>query len=175
MRSVSGLCPRFALLLTLAAGALVLAAPPASAQATKVPRSIPFSSNAAVPDAVRSQCELQTKVPEFVAQSAGSSVELVDGVPSRKLGRVLEMEISEVHAPGGGAFSGPKWMSVNGTLYDRGKQIGSFRAKRFSTGGAFGTFKGSCAIIGRCARAIGQDVAGWLAAPTQNAELGDAK
>lgn len=174
MRSVPSLCRRFALLFGLAAGAFVLAAPPASAQATKVPRSIPFANNAAVPDAVRSQCELQTKVPEFLAQSAGSSVELVDA-PSRKLGRVLEMEISEVHAPGGGAFSGPKWMSVNGTLYDRGKQIGSFRAKRFSTGGAFGAFKGSCAIIGRCAQAIGQDIAGWLAAPTQNAQLGNAQ
>ncbi len=175
MRSVSSLASRIALLFVLAAGALVVMTPPASAQATKVPRSIPFANNAAVPDAVRSQCELQTKVPEFLAQSAGSSVELVDGAPSRKQGRVLEMEITEVHAPGGGAFSGPKWMGVNGTLYDRGKQIGSFRAKRYSTGGAFGAFKGSCAIIGRCAKAIGQDIAGWLGAPSQNAQLGDAQ
>lgn len=173
MRSVPSL-RRLALLFVLAAGALLLAASPAFAQATKVPRSIPFASSAAVPDAVRAQCELQTKVPEFIAQTAGSSVELVDA-PSRKQGRVLEMEITEVHAPGGGAFSGAKWMTVNGTLYDRGKQIGSFRAKRYSTGGAFGAFKGSCAIIGRCARAIGQDIAGWLGAPTQNAMLGNAQ
>jgi hypothetical protein len=175
MRSVPSLCRRIAPLFALAAGAFVLTAPPASAQATKVQRSIPFAKNAAVPDAVRNQCELQTKVPEFVAQSGGSSVELVDGALNRKQGRVLEMEISEVHAPGGGAFSGAKWMTVNGTLYDRGKQIGTFRAKRFSTGGAFGAFKGSCAIIGRCAKAIGQDIAGWLGAPTQNAQLGDAQ
>jgi hypothetical protein len=90
MRSVSSSRQRIALLFMLAAGALFLAAPAAFAQATKVPRSIPFSSNAAVPEAVRSQCELQTKVPEFLARSAGSSVELVDA-PSRKAGRVLEM------------------------------------------------------------------------------------
>jgi hypothetical protein len=173
MRSVPSL-RRLALSFVLATGALLLPAPPAFAQATKVPRSIPFAKSAAVPDAVRAQCELQTKVPEFIAQTAGSSVELVDA-PSRKAGRVLEMEITEVHAPGGGAFSGAKWMTVNGTLYDRGKQIGSFRAKRYSTGGAFGAFKGSCAIIGRCARAIGQDIAGWLVAPTQNAMLGNAQ
>src|SRR5262245_58066900 len=124
------------LLLALAAGGLVLlAASAASAQATKVQRSI---ANAAVPQAVRDQCQLQTKVPEFVAGAAGSSVELVDGAVSRKAGRVLEMEITEVHAPGGGVFSGAKWMTVNGTLYDRGKSIGNFRAKRYSTGGAFG-------------------------------------
>ena len=163
------------LLLALAAGALMLMAAGAASAQTKVQRSIPFAANAAVPQAVRDQCQLQTKVPEFVAASAGSSVELVDGAVSRKTGRVLEMEITEVHAPGGGAFSGAKWMTVNGTLYDRGKSIGNFRAKRFSTGGAFGGFKGTCAIIGRCAKAIGTDIAGWLAAPTANANLGDAQ
>ena len=175
MRSVPKSGSRIALWIALAAGAFVLAALPASAQTTKVQRAIPYAANAAVPPAVRDQCALQTKVPEFLAQSAGSAVELVDGALNRKAGRVLEMEITEVHAPGGGAFSGPKWMSVNGTLYDRGKQIGSFRAKRYSTGGAFGGFKGTCAIIGRCGKAIGQDIAGWLGAPTQNAELGDAQ
>ena len=174
MRSVPKSDSRIALRIVLAASAFVLAALPASAQTTKVSRAIPYSANAAVPPAVRDQCALQSKVPEFVAQSAGSSVELTDAL-NRKAGRVLEMEITEVHAPGGGAFSGAKWMNVNGTLYDRGKQIGSFRAKRYSTGGAFGGFKGTCAIVGRCAKAIGQDIAGWLAAPTQNAQLGDAQ
>lgn len=164
------------LLLALAAGGLVLfAAGAASAQATKVPRAIPYAANAAVPAAVREQCQLETKVPEFIAASAGSSVELVDGPVNRKSGRVLEMEITEVHAPGGGAFSGAKWMAVKGELYDRGKSLGSFRAKRYSTGGAFGGFKGTCAIIGRCARAIGQDIASWMSAPAPNAVLGDAQ
>ena len=174
MRSVSSSCQRIALLFALAAGALFLAAPTAFAQATKVPRSIPFANNAAVPEAVRSQCQLQTKVPEFLAQSAGSSVELVDA-PSRKRGAFSKWRSPKCTRPEAEPSRGAKWMSVNGTLYDRGKQIGSFRAKRFSTGGAFGAFKGSCAIIGRCAQVIGQDIAGWLAAPTQNAQLGDAQ
>ena len=176
MGSVPKLCSRIALLIALAAGALVLTALPAvAADTTKILRSIPFAPNAPVPPAVRDQCALQTKVPEFVAAAAGSSVELVDGALDRKKGRVLELEITEVHAPGGGGFSGPKWLTVKGELYDKGKQIGSFRAKRFSTGGAFGGFKGTCAIIGRCTKAIGDDIASWLGAPTQNAELGDAR
>jgi hypothetical protein len=176
MGSVPKLCARIAFPLALAVGAIVLASPPAgAADTTKLLRSIPFASEAPVPAAVREQCSLQTKVPEFVAQAAGSSVELVDGALDRKKGRVLEMEITEVHAPGGGAFSGPKWMSVKGELYDKGKLIGSFRAKRYSTGGAFGGFKGTCSIIGRCTKAIGDDIAGWLGAPTQNAQLGDAR
>jgi hypothetical protein len=176
MGSVPKLCARIAVLAALALGVFALAeVPTAAAETTKLQRTIPFAANAPVPAAVREQCALQTKVPEFVAQAAGSSVELVDGAVDRKKGRVLELEITEVHAPGGGAFSGPKWMSVKGELYDKGKQIGSFRAKRYSTGGAFGGFKGTCSIIGRCTKAIGDDIAGWLGAPTQNAQLGDAR
>jgi len=176
MGSVPKLCSRMVVLAALVAGAWVVAAlPAAAADTTKILRSIPFAANASVPAAVRDQCALQTKVPEFIAQAAGSSVELVDGALDRKRGRVLELEISEVHAPGGGGFSGPKWMSVKGELYDKGKQIGSFRAKRYSTGGAFGGFKGTCAIIGRCTKTIGGDIASWLGSPTPNAELGDAR
>jgi hypothetical protein len=161
--------------LAFAAGMASLAlAPSAAAEPVKVQRSIPYASTAQVPPAVKEQCQLETKVPEFLSQAAGGNVQLVDGALNRKVGRVLEMEISEVHAPGGGAFSGPKWMTVNGALYDRGKQIGSFRAKRYTTGGAFGAFKGTCSIIGRCTKTIGEDIARWLAAPTQNAVIGDA-
>ena len=176
MGPVPKLCSRIVVLAALVASASVLSAPRvAAAEATKILRSIPIAANAPVPAAVRDQCQLQSKVPEFIQQAAGSSVELVDGALDRKKGRVLELEITEVHAPGGGGFSGPKWMSVKGELYDKGKQIGSFRAKRYSTGGAFAGFKGTCSIIGRCTKAIGADVASWLGAPTPNAELGDAR
>ena len=176
MRFVPSHPTRFVALGALVAGAVCLTAQPAGAAETvKIQRSIPFASTAQVPAAVKESCQLQTKVPEFVSQSAGGSVQLVDGALNRKVGRVLEMEITEVHAPGGGAFSGPKWLSVKGELYDRGKQIGSFRAKRYTTGGAFGAFKGTCSIIGRCTKAIGEDIAKWLAAPTANAEIGDAR
>jgi hypothetical protein len=137
--------------------------------ATQVPRSIPFAASAGAPGPVHSECALQTRVPEAIAQ-AGADVTLVDA--PAKSGRWLELAISEVHAPGGGPFSGPKWMAVTGKLYDRGKLIGSFRAKRVSTGGFV---RGTCATLGRCALAIGQDVAAWLAAPSMNAEIGDAR
>ena len=53
------------------------------------------------------------------------------------------------------------------------KAIASFRAKRFSTGGAFGVFKGTCSIIGRCTKAIARDISDWLKHPVDGAELGD--
>ena len=137
--------------------------------ATQVARTIPIAASAGASGAVQQECQLQTRLPEAIAQAA-SDVQLVD-TPG-KSGRWLELEISEVHGPGGGPFSGPKWMAVTGQLHERGKVIGSFRAKRLSTGGFV---KGTCATLGGCASAIGRDIAAWLQAPTMNAELGDAR
>jgi hypothetical protein len=141
----------------------------AAGAATQLARSIPIAASAGASGAVSQECQLQTRVPEAIAQAA-SDVQLVDA-PS-KAARWLELEISEVHGPGGGPFSGPKWLAVTGKLHERGKLIGSFRAKRLSTGGFV---KGTCATLGGCATAIGRDVAAWLQAPSMNAELGDAR
>jgi len=161
---------RIALLL---AALVVLAAGPALAQTVQVPRSIPFAENADVREKVKDECALQTKIPTFLAEFS-DSVELVDGAPATS-GRSLQIEITAVHAPGGGAFSGPKSVSVKGTLMEDGQAIGDFRATRYSGGGVFGGYKGTCAVAGRCAKAIGKDVAGWLANPSKGALLGDAK
>jgi hypothetical protein len=75
----------------------------------QVTRSIPIDATAGASDVVQRECNLQTGVPAAIAQAA-SDVQLVDA-PS-KTGRRLELSISEVHGPGGGPFSGPKWMAV---------------------------------------------------------------
>ncbi len=137
--------------------------------ATQVARSIEIASTAGASSAVQQECQLQTRVPAAIAQAA-HDVLVVDN-PSRS-GRWLELEITEVHAPGGGPFSGPKWMAVTGKLHEGGSVLGSFRAKRLSTGGFV---KGTCATLGGCATAIGRDIAAWLKAPTMDAELGDAR
>jgi len=144
----------------------------AYAGSVKVPKSIEIASTAGATPAVESECKLQTQVPAYLAE-ASTDVELVDGKP--KSGRYLTLEITQVHAPGGGIFSGPKWLEVSGTLKDGGKTVGKFRVKRASAGGPFGQFKGTCGILNRCAKTIGQDIAAWLANPVDSAELGDAR
>lgn len=148
------------------ASAVVLSAGAALA-ATQVASSVTFGVGSGASDKVQQECQLQTLVPQGVQQS-GVDVQLVDK-PS-KGARYLELTISEVHAPGGGPFSGPKWMTVQGKLYDKGKVIGTVRAKRVTTG-----MKSTCGSLAKLARVIGQDLAGWLAAPSMNAEIGDAR
>jgi len=142
---------------------------PAAQAATQIARSIPIAASAGASGAVQNECQLQTRVPSAIAQAA-PDVLMVDE-PQRG-SRWLELEITEVHGPGGGPFSGPKWMAVSGRLHQGGKVIGTFRAKRLSTGGMV---RGTCATLGRCAETIGRDIAAWLKAPTMDAELGDAR
>jgi hypothetical protein len=161
--------------LVAAGSVLLLSGGPAPADDTgsvKVLRVVPIAEKARVPQKVRSECGLQDKVPAFLSNYA-RNVELVDRELGTR-GRILELHIGDVHAPGGGAFSGPKWMTVTGVLRENGREVGSFTAKRFSGGGMFGAYKGTCAIVERCARAIGKDIAGWLRSPRDGARLGDA-
>lgn len=136
-----------------------------------IPNTVPFAQGIDVPDAVRNECQLGEKVSSFLQKDA-PNVKVTDN-PNQ--GRYLDMSITEVFASGGGAWSGPKWMTVTGSLLENGKKVASFRAKRFSTGGAFGGFKGTCAIVGRCTKTIAADIAGWLKNPVDGAQLGDAR
>jgi len=163
------------LLLFAAAGAWLLLASAAGAESpgnVQVLRSIPFAAESGASQKVQDECRLQTKVPEFLS-SYSKSVVLVDG-PLGRTGRVLKLTITQVNAPGGGAWSGSKSMSVRGTLTENGKEIGSFIATRYSGGGVFGGYKGTCGIVGRCAKAIAKDIAGWLENPAKDSRLGNA-
>ena len=136
-----------------------------------IPAEVPVDPATVVPGAF-SECPTGAQIASFLAK--GSRRVQIGSVPSAR--HYIDMAITEVHMPGGGAWSGPKWLEVTGTLHEGdGDAVASFRAKRFSTGGAFATFKGNCSIIGRCARAIAKDIAGWLRNPIDGAELGDAR
>ena len=136
-----------------------------------IPKAVPFAATADVPEAVKNECQLGEKVSAYLEQFA-SNVKVSD---QHKEGRYIDMTITEVVGSGGGAWSGPKWMEVTGTLKDNDKAVASFRAKRFSTGGAFGALKGTCSIMERCTKTIAKDISIWLQAPVDNAELGDAR
>lgn len=151
---------------SLAAGSIAIA------------KQAPYAQQLSVPDAVRAECNLPVRVTEFVKEYADKShdkVVLADNVSASTPGQALSMKIVGLTGTGGGAWSGPKHVTVEGTLWENGKVKGTFTATRYSGGGAFGGYKGTCAILGRCVKAIGKDVSEWLLAPKMNAKLGDAK
>lgn len=141
----------------------------------KVASDIPFGETTHVRDAVRNECNLGGKLSDYI-QQYGNGYDL-NIVPSNDVaseqGKVLHVEISDVMGAGGGAWSGSKSVAIEGKLTENGKEIGTFHGSRHSGGGAFGGFKSTCAIFGRCVKALGKDVASWLKKPSMNASLGD--
>lgn len=154
----------------LLAGALLLAsASPAEARSIRLADEVELSPASGATDAVREECGLQRRLPELVAE-ANPDVELV---PRRHLrrGTVLRLTVVDVHAPGGGPFSGPKSMTVAAELRERGELVATARAKRVTTAAPFRG--GTCRQLDKIARAIARDLGHWLRDPTRNARLGD--
>ncbi len=160
----------------LAAGASLPLTGLAAGKVT-IPKEAPYASQVSVPDAVRAECNLPGKVSDYVKEYAGKNFDVVqaDKVTAGTPGQALDLKIVNLTGTGGGAWSGPKHVTVQGTLWENGKVKGTFTSTRYSSGGAFGGYKGTCAILGRCTKAIGKDVGEWLMAPSMNARLGDAK
>jgi hypothetical protein len=159
---------RGALALASSAWLLPAALPGAAAAApVRLADRVEIGAASGASRAVQDECGLQTALPDYV-RSASGDVELVSGRPSG--GRVLELSVVEVHAPGGGPFSGPKWMTVAATLRDGATTVATARAKRITSG----PFGGTCDQLQKVARAIAVDLAAWLKDPTRGATLGDA-
>ena len=145
------------------------------AQTIVVPEKIPYGKDTMVRPKVRSECQIEEKIARFIvsyAQKGG--MKIVREKPSDGEYLVLDAEVISAVGAGGGAWSGSKSVKIKGDLKDQsGKVIANFTAGRYSGGGAFGGYKGTCAILGRCTKAIGKDVAAWLVDPQPNAMLGD--
>jgi len=135
---------------------------------------VEFAEASGASDSVKAECTLDTRLPVFIqsyAKKQDISVELGDGTT----GRVLHLKFVNVIGPGGGAWSGAKSVTVEGKLTEDGKVIGTFIGVRYSGGGMFAAYKGTCSILGRCVKKMGSDIATWLANPTMDALLGDAQ
>lgn len=143
-----------------------------------IPSPVSFTDSAQVDPAAKAECALPERVAEQIAiglRAAGFEPKLVDKPTPKSGPRVLQLKIESATAKGNAMVGRIKAVTVIGTLYEDGKPGPSFVATRGSGGGAFAGFKKSCDIFGRCAAAIGQDVARWLASPVDGAKLGDAR
>ncbi len=137
---------------------------------------IPFAESAEVREDIRDECRLQEKLAGFIKQFSAEEniqVRMSSGPAASVDGQVLQVSITDVYAPGGGAFSGGKSVTVKGALTENGQSLGSFKARRISGGGPFAVFKGTCDIVGRDVETLGSDIAGFLANPTDGARMGN--
>jgi hypothetical protein len=73
-----------------------------------------------------------------------------------------------VKAHGAGALTGPKDMTVRGSLVQNGREIANFQAKRNAM-----TPKGTCDTLEKAEKELGGDIGRWLLNPRPGAYLGD--
>lgn len=136
-------------------------------------KDIVFGADVFVSDAVKNECQLLSGLSNAIKTNAEAHyASVLEGSAATTNADVLSVEVVNLVGGGGGAWSGGKSIMLKGTLSRQGKVLGNFRAMRASTGGVFGGFKGTCAILNRCVKTLGKDVANWLQNPTPNAALG---
>lgn len=137
---------------------------------------IEFADRAEVRDAVLDECRLPDKLQKFITEFSAArniTIEPSNGPVDDASGKVLEVRITDMYAPGGGAFSGGKAVTIEADLTRNGESLGSLRARRISSGGAFAVFKGTCDILGRDVRTLGEDISKFLTDPGENVRMGN--
>ena len=143
-----------------------------------IQQAVPLNEDAEISGAVKAECHLGENLSQYVmdnAQKRGMTVTRTADLSSTSPGRVITMEITSAVADGNAFMGHHKSMSVKGSLYQDGKLVGNFKARRISMGGAFGGFKGNCQVLDRVNKELGEDIAEWMLAPGMNGLLGDLK
>ena len=149
---------------------------PVRSKVIHIGQSVPYSDLLMIDKAILTECQLPQQQAEFLEQAArraGFDVVRDDAAAKAGKGRVLKVEITNAISSGNAFIGHRKQVVVKGSLLEDGKEIGSFRGRRSSMGGAFGGFKGSCSVLERCADALAKDITLWLKNPTMEARLGE--
>ena len=133
----------------------------------------PFAEDSGATDAVKEECGFEERLPKYLKSEAKKIADIVMTTEPLETveGKVLFMETTHVFAPGGGGYSGAKNVEVEGELRENGEVIASFMVDRSAL---FGMTPGTCSMLKRVAKKIGEDVAEWLEAPEMDSMLGDA-
>jgi len=133
----------------------------------------PFSEDSGATDAVKEECAMQERLPKYLKSYAKKHTDIVFTTEELESieGKVLWLEFDHVFAPGGGGYSGAKSVEVVGELRENGEVIASMTVDRAAL---FGMTPGTCSMLKRVAKKLGEDIAQWLAAPEMDAMLGDA-
>lgn len=127
----------------------------------------------AINDTVRVDCKWQTSMVSRLVKAFNEN----EPPPRAKLearridiekhtGRRLVLRVDEVHAIGGGGYTGPKWMHMSGELFDGNALVASF--KSHSTSGRGLT---TCRSLDSLSDSTADMIVEWLNSPSMNAHL----
>ena len=142
----------------------------AASQSVVLETPITYAPGAEVVERVKTECHIEDMLANHVGEvlrkrNKGSAGTIESGVdPSGA--KVLKLQISHVLGIGGGAWTGPKAITVMADLVEDGKVVRHTKVNRWSVGGFWGAFKGTCSILDRSAIVIAKDMARWVRDPS---------
>ena len=156
--------------MALSASFLMLAQPALAAGPITIAAKIPYLNDGVASPAIRAECTWNSDVPAAIVAKSKGGVVSTDQDLASVHGRKLTVTVVNLHAAGGGGFSGPKWIAMRGELNEDGKVLGNFDFRRTTSHGRMTT----CATLDYIGKALTQDILKWLKNPTTNAAPGDA-
>ncbi len=122
-------------------------------------------------DEIKSECHWQTYMPSdiisrFNAQNPRPRALLQKGkTEGVKTGRRLYLTVNDLHVIGGAGFSGPKWIQMEGVLYDGGLRLGGFSAEYSTKLGKWTT----CSQLKAMSDELVEKIVDWLDNPVDHA------
>ena len=146
---------------------------PVSARAedvVQVSSTIPYQSDDVANEDVRKECNWNTTMPRYLAEESKGRVIVAEKKSSTNTGKRLVLVATNLHTLGGGGWTGPKWLVLEGKLMDGDKLLGNFEVRRQTIGGSFR----ACSTLESLSEEISDDILEWLKEPSLNAKLGDA-
>jgi len=147
-----------------------------TSQTLMMKSKVPFKKGVFIKQAIRSDCKIQTQLPEFTkkyAQKNNKSIILSNSATKYNSPYYLELLILDAVSEGNAFIGHRKFTRIQGILYRNGKKVSSFIGQRHSMGGFFAGYKGSCSVLARTVDTLGKDISAWLKHPNNNAYLGD--
>jgi len=156
-------------------GLYVAVIPPTAiaVESITVPRAVRYDPAIAVPEAIRKECELEFRIGDAVRDRLRKKYDRIASPPEvnpKESGLVLDMKIIDVVGRPGGLNTGAKSLTIQGTLWRDGTEIGDFVARRRA---AFGSH--TCKLLYRSVDRIAVDIADWINNPAKGSQLGDSR
>jgi hypothetical protein len=101
-------------------------------------------------------------------EESGWQVSLGEAAESKLEGTSVKIEIAQAISSGNAFMGHNKSVTIFASLYNAGKVVDTRTISRDSRGGFMGGFKGSCAVLYRCADTLGKDLSAWINKTTKN-------
>ncbi|MDR7097262.1 hypothetical protein [Hydrogenophaga laconesensis] len=119
-------------------------------------------------------CDIPTSLTNALQEQLEAPYEFAVPMPSEALAGAptLRIEITDILANAGGLYGGPKIVRLHGVLERVDATPVHFDAQRHSFL-YFGVPRSTCKMVSIATYGLGGDIANWLLAPVDGAQLGD--